>query len=358
MSLFLPLSVRAFLLGASATIAAAAAVGAQTRQALEDVQIGEQGDILRIALICTEECDVKPGAGVDFVIDGVSAALDLDISDRSALARRLKIVARDASSVLSIDAARHVDAARVVACHSDTGLAPCVEYRFEPARSAKHADSAPPRPNTERPAGKNIAEKKPAWEKPAAREDIPFIGAMTHAPALPLRDAPAKGVIYLPEFAPPERLPAPVAQESLQSFLPDQVDIGRPALLAIDRAETIGAGAGFDIKREASDILGKSFDVGSCEGAKAKLLADAWALNAMIDLAYCKAADGRLDEADADFARLLEYTPDNYEALVGRGMIAIAEGDRELGLAYYQDALNALPPIAESDRIVEAMRRN
>ena len=358
MSLFPHFTARALPLGAAAAlIAAAAAVGAETRQSLEDVQIGEAGDILRVALICSARCDVTPGEGVDFLIEGVSAALDLDISGRSALADRLSIAPGAGASVLRIDAARSVDSARVVTCSSDTGLAPCVEFRFAPAPqlARRNEDAAPPKPEIRQ----DRAGEAAIAETPATQEDVPFIGSLMLAPDMSLRDSPAPGVIYLPQFAPPERFAppsAPAREESDPSS--ERVDIRRPSLIVVDRAETLGAGAGFDIKEEAGDILGKSFDVGSCEGAKAKLLADAWALGAMIDLAYCKAADGKLEEADADFARLLEYTPDNYEALVGRGMIAIASGDRELGLSYYQDALNALPPIDESDRIVEAMRRN
>ena len=51
----------------------------------------------------------------------------------------------------------------------------------------------------------------------------------------------------------------------------------------------------------------------------------------------------------------LEFTPDNYEALVGRAVIAEQAEERGVARKYYQDALNALPPIEESNRIVEAM---
>jgi tetratricopeptide (TPR) repeat protein len=189
---------------------------------------------------------------------------------------------------------------------------------------------------------------------------MPFIGALI-APSRPaLRDDPAEGVLYLPQFAPPERFvpPAPERNASALKELSESLDVGRPALLTIDSAKALGDGAAFDFMTEAAEILGKSFDIGACEGAKQRLAADAWALDAMIDYAFCKAADGALEEADADFERLLAYTPDNYEALVGRGLIAIAQGEREGGMEFFQEALNALPPIAESDRIVAAMDRN
>lgn len=355
---------RALALAAgAAAVFAVAAIAAEPVQKLEDVQIGERGEILRVALICSTRCDVVPGAGVDFRINGVAAELDVDLAKKSALATRLTIAPSNGSSVVRLDTAARINAARVVSCRSDSGLAPCIEYRFEPEpRAARPAETAAAAPVPPRPAiredGAGGREERMAGRK----DDPPFIGAVILAPRPVLRDEPADGVLRLPQFAPPERLapPQPSPQSAAEPIgaLPANVDIARPSLIAVDRAGTLGQGVAFDIKREAAEILGKSFSVGACEGAKARLQGDAWALGAMIDFAFCKAADGKLEEADADFARLLAYTPDNYEALVGRALIALAAGDRDKGAAFFQDALNALPPIAESDRIVEAMERN
>lgn len=351
--------------GCAAAVFAVAAIAAEPVEKLEDVQIGERGETLRVALICSTRCDVVPDAGVDFRINGVAVGLDVDLAKRSALAKRLTIAAANGSSIVRIDAAARVNEARVITCRSDSGLAPCIEYRFEPepraaAQIAPAAAKTPPKPVI-----RDDGEGKADARATAGTDDLPFIGAIISAPGPVLRDEPASGVLRLPQFAPPERLAPPETspQSSLEpagepvGALPANV-VARPSLIAVDRAEALSDGAGFDVKREAAEILGKTFSVGACEGAKARLQGDAWALDAMIDLAFCKASEGKLEEADADFARLLAYTPDNYEALVGRGLIALASGDREQGLAFYQDALNALPPIAESDRIVEAMERN
>ena len=347
-------------------VAALATVGAaEPGGNLEDVQIGERGEILRVALICSTRCDVVPDAGVNFRINGVVADLDVDLGSRSSLARRLRIVAEDGASLVKLDPAARINEARVVSCRSDTGLAPCIEYRFDPP-SPVAGKAAPAAAKIAAPSPA-IRDDSAAGERAGAiekRDDMPFIGAIILSPGPVLREEPAGGVPHLPQFAPPERLAPPKTPPKSSSApspeanaIPANVDIARPSLIAVDRAGTIGAGAAFDIRREATELLGKTFSVGACEGAKARLQNDAWALDAMIDLAYCKAADGKLEEADADFARLLAYTPDNYEALVGRGMIAIAAGEREIARAFYQDALNALPPIAESDRIVAAMDR-
>lgn len=351
--------------GCAAAVFAVAAIAAEPVEKLEDVQIGERGETLRVALICSTRCDVVPDAGVDFRINGVTAELDVDLAKRSALAKRLTIEPSNGSSVVRIDAAARVNEARVVTCRSDSGPAPCIEYRFEAepratARIAPAAAKAPPKPVIRDDGG-----AKTEARATAEKDDLPFIGAIISAPGPLLRDEPVSGVLRLREFGPPERLapPEPSPQSSREpageptGAIPASI-VARPSLIAVDRAEALSDDAGFDIKREAAEILGKTFSVGACEGAKARLQGDAWALGAMIDLAFCKAADGKLEEADADFARLLAYTPDNYEALVGRGLIALASGEREKGLAFYQDALNALPPIAESDRIVAAMERN
>lgn len=343
-------------LGAAALFAVAAA-DAGPPQKLEDVQIGERGDILRVALICSARCDIVAGDGLEFRIEGVAARLDIDLSGRSALAERLTIASKDGASVVALEARTRINAARVVDCLSDSGEAPCIEYRFAP--TSDEANGAAPAARQEK--APPIREDGARPEAAADKKELPFIGAVILAPRPTLRDAPAEGLLYLPQFSPPERLAPPkTASDADKSAatVPENVDVGRPAYIAVDRAKTLGRGAAFDLKGEAAEILGKSMGAEACATARTRLQEDAWALDAMIDFAFCKAGEGKLDEADADFARLLAYTPDNYEALVGRGLIAFARGERERGHDFLQSALDAPPPIAESDRIVAAMERN
>jgi hypothetical protein len=339
-------------------VAAFAAIAAEPRPALEDIQIGERGSVLRIALICSERCEIAEGEEDAFLIKGVAADLDIDLAARSALARRLVLKSSGAASVLKIAAAKEIAGARLIECDTEGGPAPCVEYRFD---GGTVAEKPAPRilPTPAAAPAPSLRDKETMKPEAAAPEvgEIPFVGAIVLEPAPALRDEKANGVIYVPPFAPPERL-SPGAKHGAAARLPVNVDVGRPSLLSLDRAQTLGQGPAFDFRSEAVAILGKEFGVGACEGAKARLLGDAWALDAMIDVAFCKAAAGDLEGADADFARLLAYTPDNYEALVGRGLIAFAAGEGLKGRAFFQDALNALPPIDESDRIVEAMERN
>lgn len=363
---------RAMLLASAAgAVFAVAALAAEPAEKLEDVQIGEKGALMRVALICHDRCEIEPGDGVEFRLVGVNAALDVDLEERSRLAERLTITPAEGESIVRVKlaGAARLNEARIVDCASDSGPAPCIEYRFDTA-PVEGAGAAPAAQKTAPPRMReNGGEAEARAVDMKNVEEPPFIGAVILAPGPTLRDEPAKGVIYLPDFAPPERLSPKIgapqtesgsgggAGDEQASIVPDNVDVGRPSLITVDRAEALARGGAFDIRKEAEEILGKSFDVGACEGAKARLQGDAWALDAMIDLAYCKAASGKPEEADADFKRLLAYTPDNYEALLGRGLIALAAGERKAGLEYCQDALNALPPIAESDRIAEAMQR-
>ena len=89
-----------------------------------------------------------------------------------------------------------------------------------------------------------------------------------------------------------------------------------------------------DIAAAAQEILGKRFGPAECGGSEARLRSDAWALEAMVNVGFCSAIAGDLEKADGVFIRLLEYTPDNYEALVGRAlMVGAREAVREMLVA-------------------------
>lgn len=319
------------LLGVAA-LAAFAIDQAAAGGTVEDIQIGEAGSLARIALVCRGRCDIQADGAGGFFIVNVQETLDLDLSERSRLISRLTLTPDKGGSALALSLRRPINEASVITCESDSGPADCIELRFEPAGEELAAAPTKPALRAEAPVPIRAAEKPP------------FIGKLSLAPspAPSLRDGPEAAVFTLPEFMPPERL-APAAS---------------PAAGGAASISNAASKRAFSFKGEATAILGKSFADDDCEKARLRLAADAWALDSMIDLAFCKAGAGLYDEADADLARLLAYTPDNYEALVGRGLIALAREDRESGMKHLQDALNALPPIAESDRIVAAMERN
>jgi hypothetical protein len=355
----------------------AIAGAAPDRQRLDDIQIGEAGAIVRVALLCRGPCDVAPSADAatagSFLLRGIEEDIDLDLAGRGGLAERLRLKPVDGGSLLTIEANAALNSARVIDCATESGPARCVEFRFD--RDARIAAAPPPAtraPATRAPAAVIAPRARPVRRSavspatvsaplqgspaatPGLRSDappataadgVPFIGAIVLDAAAPLRVG-ADERLVVPEFAPPERLAPPRPSQGVATELKERVLAPAPA-----------SGQPFSIAREMEAILGKTADIGTCEGAAARLSADAWALASMVDLAFCKAASGSLEDADADFTRLLAYTPDNYEALVGRGLIALSRGERARGLGFLQEALNALPPIEESDRIAEAMVR-
>lgn len=339
---------------AFAAAKAATETGAPARNALEDVQIGEAGALLRVALICRRDCAVAARAGGVFYLAGVEADLDVDLAGRSRLARALEFRPVDGGAALTIRADRDVVRASIKPCRIDGGPASCIDLEY----AAKGA-GAPPRAAS---AGTDPGAEKSAKAAPiqAAGETAPAVPApaIAAAPPPPLREAPGERMLTFARFAPPERLapPAPATLISPGAPLRDHGSAApaRRPVIDKERAREL-LKADVDIADAAAKILGRSFGAGECEGAKARLRRDAWALDAMVDVGFCAAAAGDLEAADGLFSRLLAYTPDNYEALVGRALIAAKAGEKSVARKYFQDALNAAPPIEESDRIVEAM---
>jgi tetratricopeptide (TPR) repeat protein len=160
-------------------------------------------------------------------------------------------------------------------------------------------------------------------------------------------------LLAFPKFAQPERLAPPGDELGLAPDAGDAAVIATPEFIVAKAREAFRPS--FSLKSESARLLGRSLDIGACEGAAARLSADAWALSAMIDVALCKADAGNPQEADDDLARLLDYTPDNYEALVARALVAQSRGRAEEARALFQQALDAAPPLAESEQIVEAI---
>lgn len=317
---------------------------------IRDVQVGEQGRLMRIAILCREDCRVGARAGGAFFLPGVETSLEIDLAGRARLARALSFEAGAGGSTLTIDAPGDVAKASIKRCAVNAGAAACIDIEFvdEPAPTDAPRLAAPETPR-----------EKPRGKPQSAEQEV-----ATPAPAL--RDAPDEPRLIFARFAPPERLdppsrPAGDGGRSGGATRPSEASLaptrraapGGPVILT-DRAAVL-AGGEFDIAAAAAEILHRSFGVAECEGARARLRTDAWALEAMVDVGFCDAIAGRLEAADGVFTRLLAYTPDNYEALVGRALIAAKAGERSVARRYFQDALNALPPIAESDRIVEAM---
>ncbi|MEO0398626.1 MAG: hypothetical protein AAF224_04290 [Pseudomonadota bacterium] len=489
--------------------AAEAPIPIVRNNALQDVQLGETDDLMRLAFVCRRPCAITKRPDGGYLLEGVDADLRLDLTDRSKHANLLVLEAVGDASLILLDTEDRFVASTVRRCRAGQGPATCLDFQVTsvpaaPANSAdagddggvdrsvsarstpqRQARSAPvdlqPQKNQQRSARVVSSAPSESGEKlaPAAAPPAPRIAERVKAEAqlaqIATRDGPpylgaaiAPGIRETPDvgfsFNPPGRLGAPKVSEAAVNpegaatpnaaanapqsladekspseqldgsqknaavsapaiapavapvattrleppaaapFSPDPVPavspkpmvdpIGDPVKETPQQRPSAIQSAGVktarrsepsadivvpdssdeaasdyealfvettaklaDIKTEAADILGMSIDADACDEARARLLADAWALEAMVDVGFCKAAGGETASADADFERLLAYTPDNYRALVGRALIAAGRGDAATAERFFQDALNALPPMEESDRIVAAMRR-
>lgn len=324
-----PLSPALAVIAFAAAGAAAQGVAglAGPPNAISDVQIGERGKLMRVAIVCREECRVGARSSGVYFVPGVSGDLEVDLSGRAKNAHRLSFKAESGGAELSVKSAKPIVASSIKRCAIDGVPAACIDIEFaEPVAKASE-----PRVN-------------------AAATPSPMLAHVSPV----LREAPDEGKLVIARLAPPERFvppPLPAARED-----PPSPEDGPRLILEKRKTEAL-IGARVDIGAEAAQILGRTFGASECAEADAKLKADAWALAAMVDIGFCEAIRGNLAAAEGVFERLLAYTPDNYEALVGRALIAARKGERSEAEREFQQALNALPPIAESDRIVAAMAR-
>ncbi|WP_375201110.1 tetratricopeptide repeat protein [Hyphococcus sp.] len=318
------------LIASGAFGAAQAAPG----QGLEDVQVGEKDLQTRIALICDGPCSLeKRGDGV-FFLRGVTAEMSLDLSTRSHNIAGFTMVPDAEGSLLNVASRRILEYANTKSCVISGRSATCVDLFYADAVAQQAALSTP-----------SLASKAEVNPAPARV-----------APKPTLRESAPDRLSRFAALAPPERL-APPQPARLASVQPVQkpVETARPVIRE-ERPLPAPAPQKFDYAAQVEGLLGKKLTPGYCASARATLQSDPWALGAMVDVGLCEAAAGKSETADATLARILEYTPDNYEAYVGRALIALEAGEKSVARRYFQNALDAPPPMEESTRIVAAMR--
>ncbi|WDI30321.1 hypothetical protein PUV54_10160 [Hyphococcus flavus] len=326
------------ILSSIASVAAAAGLSlpvlgpAFAASGLEDVQVGERELQTRIAIICDGACAIEKRSDELFFLPGVDAEMSLDLSDRSLNIEGFSIVKDAEGSVLRIAPTRLIEYANAKPCRIKERPAQCVDIFF--------ADALPREARIETPS----LGPEPAVAKPNLRESEP------------------DRLSRFARLAPPERL-APPQGTNLASVQPafDPAAQSAPSIRDTVRETApianVSGADGFDYAASIKSLLGKNLTPGYCASAKATLQADPWALEAMSDVGLCEAAAGNAEKGEQVLSRLLEYTPDAYEAHVGRALIAVQAGEKSIARRYFQDALNAPPPIEESNRIVAAMNR-
>ena len=307
---------------------------------LEDVQIGERGAQTRIAFICSAPCTLEKRAD-GYLLNSVEAAFDFDLGARSDKVSRVSAESRDGGALISVTARAAVDRSSVKSCTVGGRPAACLDIFFSEGVVAEKTQTA-------------RAVAKPSIREAAAEQPQRAPATVAAAVAKPagLREAAPDRLSAFARLAPPERLAPPSAVLAKVQPIEQNIEVRKPLM----RADTpLAAPVRADFAARVRAILHKEISPPFCNNAEATLQADAWALGAMVDVGLCAAARGDLAEADTLLARLLEFTPDNYEALVGRAIIAEQVNEKGVARKYYQDALNALPPIEESNRIVSAM---
>lgn len=320
-----------------AGLAAPAAFASPGAPGLEDVQVGERALQTRIALICEGACTVEKRGGADFFVRGVVSEMTLDLTKRSRNVSGFSIRPEADGSALHVETRRILEYANAKPCTISGRAAACIDMFF--------ADAEPSQAQLATPSLAKTQASKPAEQPVAAAPEKPA-----------LRESAPERLSRFAALAPPERLepPKPARLASIRPAQPP-ADISKP-LIREERPLAAPAEKPFDFAASVETLLGKKLTPGFCASSKATLQSDPWALEAMVNVGLCEAAAGNAEEGDATLSRLLSYTPDNYEAYVGRALIALQAGEKSVARRYFQNALDAPPPIQESTQIVRAMQ--
>lgn len=330
-----------FALCAGLAAPASAAFASPDAPGLEDVQVGERELQTRIALICEGVCTVEKRGGADFFVRGVASEMTLDLTKRSRNVSGFSMRPESGGSGLYVETRRILEYANAKPCNISGRAATCIDMFF--------ADAEPSQAQLARPSLAQKQEPKPS-EKPAEKAQA------SPSPKPPLRESAPERLSRFAALAPPERLepPKPAQLASIRPANPP-VEASKPVLRE-DRPLPAPARKPFDYAASVETLLGRKLTPGFCASSKATLQSDPWALDAMVNVGLCEAAAGNAEEGDATLSRLLSYTPDNYQAYVGRALIALQAGEKSVARRYFQSALDAPPPIEESTQIVKAMQ--
>ncbi len=328
----------AWTLTAAGLAALALSAGPTPKAVLKDIQIGERGDQTRIAFFCSADCALE-ARGDDFILKAVDASFDVNLAERSARIENIRATPGEGGAVIRVTTKVAVKNIEIKSCAIAGKPAACLDLFFAPdeARAA--------------PAPQAQTQLTDAAEPAAAEPPEPPAAPVVAKPNL--RETASDRLSRFAALAAPERLapPAGAILAKVQS-IDSSVEVGKPTMRVQEQFTCL---VEQNFAARMSVILEKDLTPAFCNNAEVALQADAWSLGAMVDVGLCAAARGDVEVADAMLARLLEFTPDNYEALVGRAVIAEQAEEKGVARKYYQDALNALPPIAESNRIVNAM---
>ncbi len=345
---------------------------AESVNRLQDVQIGENGRVTRIAIFCRSGCSVSRVTN-GFRLADINDSLTIDLAPLSKNAEMLimKAVTDEVSagSLLKVTSQKVLLRSSVNDCELGGVSATCIdlEYSQQPYQRQLLAKQSQSTANSG-VKGANLKQdhlsKVPSDEFKAKQKEEPVAVSLSapadlHAPQkLALRNADElenSDVVTATNVNLSGA--ARVATSSAIVSLTD-VPVGSaslPGRSVLRPAETKLVLGRVDFREQAETILGRQFDSETCEVAKARLAADAWALDAMGLIGFCHGVRGDYEEAETIFRRLNTQEPKNTDALIGRALIAAITGEKSIALKFFNDALDARPSNEVSARISETI---
>jgi len=114
-----------------AAVALTAGPSGGARINLEDVQVGERDNQTRIALICDAPCVVEKLGAREFLLRGVDASLDVDLSARADNVSALHASPIDEGALLSVSTAAVIEYANTKSCTVGGRAAACIDLFFD-----------------------------------------------------------------------------------------------------------------------------------------------------------------------------------------------------------------------------------
>jgi len=327
---------------------------------LQDIQIGEKGLSTRIALFCHHQCLVErhiDGFKILHIADSLTIDLKNKSSNISSLRMRTQedilVNSTDKASVLSVESTQLILRSSLSQCQLKGREATCIDLEFSPQtqisreiskiasanRSRQDVSlSAPPADQLEGLNDRDQALRDDHVQgrkvsvgtilQPGKEETVKAINTAA------LRDVPSTPAIPVPVSLP----------QSLSNVPKSSPSVLRPAQVSLVLNKV-------DFREQAEKILGQRFDSENCSTAKDELDRDAWALTAMVTVGYCVAAAGDFEEADRVFKDICGLVPTNYEAFIGRAIIASTTGETSIARRFFNHALSLGPPKTVTNQI-------
>ncbi|MCG8443100.1 MAG: hypothetical protein MI723_14950 [Caulobacterales bacterium] len=102
--------------------------------------------------------------------------------------------------------------------------------------------------------------------------------------------------------------------------------------------------------RALVELYAGATDDETCTTLDAQVREDPWNFELVGRHGACLAVDGRVDEAQEVYARLLTFAPDDPDAHLGLGVTMAVEGDETAARLHFEDALNASQSDAQAGR--------